>query len=88
MKSAKLCFLLVVSAVLVFSVDPRCSHRNTISIQQADGGSPMPPIPPPGPMSAPAAAARVILQADGGSPMPPIPPKRFVLAARPHQSLA
>ena len=87
MKSTRLWFLLVVLVAVSASVESQYSYRKTTSVTHADGGSPMPPIPPTGLMSVPASEANVVLRADGGSPMPPIPPQGLALIAQPHQTL-
>ena len=58
-------FVLVVASVVLMSLAserPRNNQQTRTTRVIADGGSPMPPIPPQS-------------IADGGSPMPPIPPQ-------------
>ena len=88
MKSTRLWFLLVVLVAVSASVESQYSYRKTTSVTHADGGSPVPPIPPIGSISAPTSGINVVLQADGGSPVPPIPPTGFALSAGSDQTLA
>jgi hypothetical protein len=72
-------FTLAVISVSLFLSNPLHSARQlesgSMPILRADGGAPVPPVPPKGKNIVSADAGVEILQADGGAPVPPVPPK-------------
>jgi hypothetical protein len=51
---------------------------NPAQTQRADGGRPVPPLPPPASASLPSLISQSPLLADGGRPVPPLPPPSFL----------
>jgi hypothetical protein len=87
MKAHKNCRLILSSLTLVVALSLPSTNPlqhsqkllgNPALTQRADGGGPVPPLPPPDAASLPAVNQRSPLLADGGGPVPPLPPPSFL----------
>jgi hypothetical protein len=70
--------LMLIGALSLLSTQ-RLQHSQKLlghpaQTQRADGGGPVPPLPPPNAASLPSANQQLPLLADGGGPVPPLPP--------------
>jgi hypothetical protein len=79
MNTQKICGLFASLCSLIIGLSLCLSDRSQhsqqfvgtpLQIHSADGGGPVPPLPP--------AAFRTTLTADGGGPVPPLPPAAFM----------
>ena len=83
MKTHKYCGTILSSLTLVVALSLPWTNPlqhgqkplgNSAQTQRADGGGPVPPLPPPSTSSMPSANQLSPLLADGGGPVPPLPP--------------
>jgi hypothetical protein len=70
--------LLVGASLLPSTLGLQNSQGLPGQTQRADGGGPVPPLPPPDAASQPSADLQSPLLADGGGPVPPLPPPSFL----------
>lgn len=72
--------IFVVSLAVSIGVGTRHFNHQRIPILSADGGRPVPPVPPNPSLMAPVSRATQTLEADGGRPVPPVPPNPSLMA--------
>lgn len=71
--------------VVCLAVSVGLASRHLSSLQtptlSADGGRPVPPVPPNSGVLTPISAPTQTLEADGGRPVPPVPPNSALMKA-------